>query len=525
VTNKNAPGATDALPSPLLHSHVAEGQQLQNLNGISDLSQSEVNAAFFGFPPAQPNGFEVTPPDQGLCVGTDPLTGTTQVFEIVNESIRETNPDGSVAPSSLLGDVNPVTGEVPLQFFFAPTAFAFGDPRCFFDKSTGTFFFTELGILQSGPDAGFTSVDVATFNGNAGIFDVQQFDTSESASCFGDQPHVGLDNDNLVVTTDQFCDTGYLGALLLAISKSQLVFHQPALSAEFDNISLGSVPLTTLQPVVSTDSTGTEYLVNAFPYDQFGNNNTLSNFLGFWHLDNGEGVTDGDFAEVTLSGKVIRSETYGFPVPAASTGDGSVTSVFVPNLGFSIPVLSEQFLDAGDSRMMQCQLVHGAVWCSLDTAVSISHDPSTRDGIAWFKIDPKAGRVSKQGRIDSTGNYLLYPAITVTREGTVAITFSITSPPIATANGTLLINPSAAYVIRKAGHTSFGSIHITALGTDPHQSFAFIFGRVRWGDYSAEALDPNGKDIWGATEWIPQPVDQDAIDNWGTNVFEIMGDH
>src|SRR5713226_6255624 len=209
VANKNAPGATDALPSPLLHSHVAEGQQLQNFNGISDLSQSVVNAAFFGFDPTPPNGFEVTPPDQGLCVGTDTFSGTKQVFEIVNESIRETNPDGSVDPTSLLGIFG---GEVPLQFFFAPTAFAFGDPRCFYDSSTGTFIFTELGILQGGPDAGFTSVDVATFNGDFPFFNVIQVDTSELGTCFGDQPHAGLDNPNLVLTTDQFCDTGYLGA-------------------------------------------------------------------------------------------------------------------------------------------------------------------------------------------------------------------------------------------------------------------------------------------------------------------------
>src|SRR5713226_9322636 len=104
VTNKNAPGASDVLPSPLLHSHVAEGQQLQNFNGISDLSQSILN------------GFDVTPPDQGLCVGTDPLSGTKQVFEIVNESVKETNPDGTIEPTSLLGGFT--NAEVPLGFFF-----------------------------------------------------------------------------------------------------------------------------------------------------------------------------------------------------------------------------------------------------------------------------------------------------------------------------------------------------------------------------------------------------------------------
>jgi hypothetical protein len=105
-----------------------------------------------------------------------------------------------------------------------------------------------------------------------------------------------------------------------------------------------------------------------------------------------------------------------------------------------------------------------------------------------------------------------------TSEGTTAIAFTITSPTI---------NPSAAYVVRKSTSHAFGPVQIAALGSGAHVSFSdFFFGRARWGDYSAEELDPNGQDIWSATEYIgPPPGGTDTVDNWGTRIWDVTGDH
>jgi hypothetical protein len=58
-------------------------------------------------------------------------------------------------------------------------------------------------------------------------------------------------------------------------------------------------------------------------------------------------------------------------------------------------------------------------------------------------------------------------------------------------------------------------------------SFAdVLFGRGRWGDYSALELDPNHADIWSGTEYIgPLPGGGDLVDNWGTRIWELRGDH
>jgi hypothetical protein len=461
--------------------HVAEGTLLANFNGLSDLDSAILN------------GFEDTPPDQGLCVGNDPsLAGDPKVvFEMVNSAVRETDTTGTlVFPDLTFG-----------QFWGDPNAFS--DPRCIYDKPTATFFFSIISF-----DANGTTVDVAVLNANQ--FATYSFSTSFGGAEFGDQPKLGVDNRAVYITTDEFGAVTYDGAFLFGISKSQIesgLVPNP-LAAGFFPLVLGGIPILSPEPAISTSSTNKEYAVNAFPFDAFGNVNTAENFLGFWTVHHDDAITTGNFLDVTLDAKVIRSETYGFPVPAASTGDGSVDVN---------GITSEAFLNPDDDRMQACQYIDNNVWCSLDTAVSISHDPNTRDGAAWFKIDSVAGRVIGQGYLASTGSYLLYPAIVHTHEGSTTLSFTITNPGL---------DPSAAYSERNSDTHAFGSIVITALGVTPHQSFAeVLFGQRRWGDYSWATLDTNGKDMWLATEWIPGLTDQDPEDNWGTNVWEVAGDH
>ena len=109
--------------------------------------------------------------------------------------------------------------------------FAEGDVRCLYDSATQTFFFTEIGFPPGGPNPALTNttLDVTVLNKQGAAF--YQFDTSfdnnhQSGNCLGDQPKVGFNNNALVVSTDQFCGptlSGFQGALVLAISKPQLV--------------------------------------------------------------------------------------------------------------------------------------------------------------------------------------------------------------------------------------------------------------------------------------------------------------
>jgi hypothetical protein len=361
--------------------------------------------------------------------------------------------------------------------------------------------------------------DVLVVN-RSGLATTYQFDTTVGGTCFGDQPHTGFDSHAVYVATDEFCGPGqntYSGALLIAISKSQLAAQVLSPNAvSFPLLSLGGVPILTLEPAFGNAS-GTEYLLNSFPYDQFGNNNSIANTLGFWAVKGDENITTGS-GKVTLSGRIIGSETYAFPMPAASTGDGSIV-LGSPPLDY---VISEPFLNPDDSRMLQVQLVNDQaaglqLYASLSSAVTIKGDPSARDGAAWFVLDPKRARITDQGYLGVAGAYLLYPSILHTEDGLTAMAFTITSPTM---------NPSAAFVVRKSNH-AFGPIQIAGLGSGPHVSFSdVLFGGARWGDYSALELDPNRADIWSATEYIgPPPGSADLVDNWGTRIWDLKGVH
>jgi hypothetical protein len=274
-------------------------------------------------------------------------------------------------------------------------------------------------------------------------------------------------------------------------------------------VSLAGNPVVGLDPAIGS-GTGAEYLVNSVPFLANGNNNPVGNTLGLWTLRNDISVTTGHGTPV-LTGKVVPSEPYAFPVPAVSTGDGSTTTVN------AMTVTSETALNPDDSRMsgpVNVTRTSGGriqLWTALDAAVTPRGDTAARDGAAWFQIDPVGQRITSQGYVAPKGAYLLYPAVLAPQFGPAAMVFTITS-------GT--INPSAAF-------TTLGSNTITtvAAGTGPHLSFSDAppYNTARWGDYSFAAIDPNGTGIWLATEYIPPAAFQDPYDNWGTYVFEVAG--
>jgi hypothetical protein len=154
---------------------------------------------------------------------------------------------------------------------------------------------------------------------------VYQFDTTlpnntaGQCPCFGDQPKLGIDKHNVYITVDQFGgpDQGLeTGDTLFAISKSQLVREANVVNfAEFNNLALGGIGVTALQPAITNDNSNVEFLLNSFPYADEAQlqPNTIENLLGLWALsDTGNVATD----VPVLSATLIKSQTYGAPVPA-----------------------------------------------------------------------------------------------------------------------------------------------------------------------------------------------------------------
>jgi hypothetical protein len=456
------------------------------------------------------NGFVLEPPDQGLCVGF--LGKTKVVNEIINDVTAFYTPDGKLVSSKR--DLN--------TFFGEPFTLNISDPRCLYDTATQAWFFSAV-IYTNSLFPNHQDLLVVNKNLQTAVY---QFDTTlpkntaGQCPCFGDQPKLGIDKNNVYISVDQFGAGAALetGAVLFAISKSQLVKLATTVNfAEFDNLTLGGIGVDALQPAITSGDSNVEYLLNSFPYADEAQlvPNTIENLLGLWALTDTDDVTSGGVPKLSVT--IIVSQVYGAPVPALTTN------------GLSLATFTN------DSRMQQVQFINGHLLGALDTAVIVDKDPQTRDGAAWFEIRPKVdrngviagGRFSAQGYVAVKGKFLVYPAITQTSKGTTGIAFSITSPTL---------HPSTGYVVSTSNRNiKFGNAHITALGSGPDIGFTCALGfpqQCRWGDYSWSALDPNGKDLWMAAELTVPDVATQVIPkvgtfktNWGTQVWAVRGSH
>lgn len=484
------------------------GNLLTNINGLNDDSNIPLI------------GGHVTPPDQALCVGPAssleaaglPLgvpSGTSVVLEGVNETWAVYSTSGTLlyGPDSLA------------DLFNDP--YASGDIGCNYDPATNAWFFTEIGVLLSGPDIYNYGTDLAVIGPGGWV--PYQVDTSVNTNCFPDFPQQGYDNNAFYLTINEFCGAAqdFAGANLYALSKSQLA----SLSSSVNGVVWGpladqdGIPVLGLRPATG-DGTSTEYLLNSVPYgaDGYGTN---ASSLGFWQVTNDQSITSGS-GVASLAGRSISTEGYAFPVNAASTGDGSCQDyVNLHGVDEGCVVTRESYLDPVDTRLLQVQYanVGGAtrLYTSLDTALTVGSDPTPVDGAAWFDINPNTGKVNHQGYVGLAGTNLLFPSMMRSNSGTLMMGFSMTSPTL---------NPSTGYVVSKNEGNAFSPVQTTGVGSGWHISYSpILFGRHRWGDYSAVALDPASGNVWMADEYIP-PADQggsDPADNWGTRVWSLTG--
>jgi hypothetical protein len=463
VTAPAAAAATTSVSSSLL----------ENFNGTSsnDSRRTNFNQQF-------------EPPDQGLCVGNG------YVLEPVNSAFRifKTNGHSLIGPTN----VNDLFDQGSTQFT--------SDPRCYYDPTTNTWFATIL-FLSGGevPDGKSSQLDIAVnSSGNPeNIWTQYQIDTTDKGGngcpCFGDQPTLGIDQDNLYVTTNEFSILGpaFNGAQVYAFSKKDLVAGAPVHFAHFANLTSGGSIAASVQPATSTGSPNAEFFLNSLDP-----NGTGDNRIGVWAMTDRTALQHGKLPK--LSSTVITSEAYGVPPPATQKGSTST-------------------IDSGDDRMQQTQYINGTVWGELTTTVTIAHDSTTRAGAAWFSVRPSlsgshigASVIEHQGYVvEKSGNNVIYPALQSLPSGNVAMVFTVTGAAH---------YPSAAYAVLGAGQSAFGAIDIAAAGTGPYSQTS-----TRWGDYSWAVIDPSASAVWLATEYVPPLSSQtpNGLSNWGTRVLEV----
>ena len=447
----------------------AAARPLSNFNGTSSRDSQFTNY-----------NLEFEPPDQGLCEGNG------FVLEPVNSAYRIYRTNGKTLRGPFnVNDLYNVGGK---EFT--------SDPRCWYDPATTTWFSTILFLNDTGT-VGTELIAVRHAKDPLGLWNEYVIDATDPGGrgcpCFGDQPRIGIDQQNLYITADEFSIQGpqFDGGELWVINKAGLVAGKPTVKfAHFAHLSIAGQKTLAPQPALSTRRPHAEFMLSQLDFNNMGDHR-----IGVWAITDRAAVATGGLP--TVSSIVVKSEQYANP--PASPQKGSTST-----------------LNQGDDRMQQTEFADGAVWGELDTAVQPAGDSMVRAGAAWFQVKPRLGggvvtgaKIVRQGYVAARGRYLLYPAVQPDAAGNAAVVFTETSRSMF---------PSAAFATLKAGASNFGPPIVAAKGTGP-----YFRKSTRWGDYSFAVPGTGSDSAWMATEYMPPKSSQttDGKQNWGTRVIEV----
>jgi hypothetical protein len=447
------------------------------------------------------------------------------------------------------------------------------DPSCLYDAATQRFFLVVL-TLEVNPTTGaFTTqnhIDIAVSQTSdpTGSWNIYRLDVTNDGTntgganpgpYLGDYPHIGADANGFYVTTNAYpwCCNGFGGAQIYALSKAQLAAGAASVNlVHLDTSGTVNVPSEagstqpgfTVWPAqspgtqFSSDNFGTEYFLSSNAADEAqmpvtgGAGTHTSNQIVVWTLANTASLNTAT-PSLNLSNRVVTVGQYGVPPKQQQPGSGLPPGPDAPqghclndettptiagigcwrllvgaaaHAGGGPEVVARP--DSNDTRMQQVMYANGKLWGSLDTALN-PDGGAQRAGVAWYIINPSAGKIVLQGYLGAAGYDFTYPAIGVTESGRGVVAF--------TATGNAL-NPSAGYAPIDA-KVGVGAWNVVTGGTGaaPDDGFSGYKQqnfpnpiRSRWGDYGAAAVD--GTSIWIASEYIGQACN---YTDWGGPFF------
>ena len=184
------------------------------------------------------------PPDTQLAAGP------TYLFETVNSSGAVWTKSGTLVKAY---DLN--------SFFPVPSGYAFTDPRVLYDAPSGRWFVSGLSY-DSNTNNSQVYLNVSTSADPSSTW-AQYLISDNTAGVVQDQPMIGINDDKVVISWNDFGSTGFTGEETWVVQKSDLLAVVPA-----RKVSLFGVDVTRFRvvPSQSLSPTTTEFLA----YDDTG---------------------------------------------------------------------------------------------------------------------------------------------------------------------------------------------------------------------------------------------------------------
>lgn len=368
------------------------------------------------------------------------------------------------------------------------------DPRIYYDSSADRWIAC---AAVNGEVASSALLVATTQTGDpGGTWNYFKVDVG-SSNRWGDFPALGFNANWVVVSMNLFQIRGsgnYVTTNLYVFSKADLYQQNGA-----GNHVTFSDPNGEFTPVRDYDNShpNTLYLAQEFATD-FGPVAGSSTI----RISKIEGAVG---AETFTGGNV---GTVNIADPWSDTGPNE--GDFGPQLGTSVKI------DTGDSRLDNCLMRNGTIWCA--HTVFVPYGQPTRAAAQWYQIDPSGTTPAlvQRGRIDDPSGtfFYAYPTIAVNKNNEALIGYTRFS-----AND----YPSAMFAIRTPNdplNTMQPGVLLKA-GESPYVSPGARSGSNRWGDYSATLVDPvNELDFWTIQEYAatPPPNRTGAFGAWWAQV-------
>jgi hypothetical protein len=418
--------------------------------------------------------------------------GPTQYVVGINGRIRTVSKATGLADGVL---------DATFDTFFASVRNGAGtsDPRVRFDRRTGRWIVIMISVAL--PNRYLVAVSDTATIGPGTVWSYFQWTNTRTqggvgggASCLGDYPTLGVDEDALYIGANQFC-----GANTAAIgfdSTSIYVVRKSALLA-------GSLVVAQFDAVAVNGGGG--------PYTPQG----IDNFDGGTDQGYVIGVDNLSFGQLTLR---RVSNPAGAPSLSANVPIAVPTTTLpasVPHPGGAVP------LDAIDDRLLQGVLRNGRLWTTHQFEVNgsgVAQSGGGRNAVRWYEVQNLGGSPSlvQSGTVfDPSGSNpasFWFGAIMPSGQGHVALGMSTAGPATrvnAAVTGRLATDPP-------------GTMNGTPIVYSPNTSFAYnVQGppdtRQRWGDYSYTSVDPDDDmTLWTLQEFV------DANDSYGVRLVRLL---
>lgn len=405
-------------------------------------------------------GFAATgwiPPDCTMA------TGPNHVMVSVNSSVAVHNKAGGAV---LLSRTLTVWFSNVIQ---GATIF---DPILLFDQHAGRWVLLAVAVAQN-PNKSAYLLSISKSGDPLGSWMNYSLnakvDGTTATNNWADFPALGVDANNLYITSNQFAfGGGFQYAKIRVVPKTRPYSGLSPTFFDFVNMKNPDNTLAfTIQPCHTFGAPQVEYLVNS----RFPNGNSLT----IWRI-----TPSG--ASFTLTRTSVTTAPYSLPPNAAQKGNNDP-------------------LNTGDIRVLHAVFRGDSIWCALNT----SHNwtaAASQASIHWFQIRAAVPDVVQQGIYGAAGFSYFYPACCPDNNGNMIMVFSRCGPTEFA---------SIFYTGRKATDP-LGGLQPSALLKSGVANYVAKDGggRNRWGDYNGVCADPTSPRIWFYSEFAA------AVNKWGT---------